>query len=83
MVKMASPASLVPRTCLRQASPSFSMQQWESSQQQEKARLNVQSASEVYPCVTFANIPLAKASQMAKTRVNVRSGYTHSVESEL
>lgn len=80
---MAEAVSLVPRTCLRQASPGFSMQQWESFQQQEKARLNVQSVFEVYPCVMFANIPLAKASQMAKTRVNVGSGYTHSVESEM
>lgn len=30
------------------------------------------SAFQVYPCVTFANIPLAKASQIAQLRVNER-----------
>lgn len=45
------------------------MQQWKSSQQQDRASLNIQSAFEVHPCVTFANTPLAKASRMAKPGV--------------
>lgn len=74
MVKMASLTCLVLST-FQQASPSFPMQQQKSSQQQERARLNAPSTSEVCPRVTFANTPLAKASQMAKPRVSGGSGY--------
>lgn len=74
MVKMASLACLVLST-FQKASPSFPMQQQQSSQQQERARLNASRTSEVCPRVTFANTPLAKTSQMAKPRVSGGSGY--------
>jgi len=56
------------------------MQQQKSPREQDRTRLNVQSAFQVYPCVTFANIPLAKASQMAQLRVNAAHGHTEWIQ---
>lgn len=42
----------------------------------ERPRFNGQSASQIYPWVTFAHTPQARVSQTAKPSVGVRSTYT-------
>lgn len=56
------------------------MRQQQSPHKQDRTRLHVQSAFQDYPCVTFTNIPLAKASQMAQLRVKVAHEHTEQIQ---